>query len=283
MVSTEKGNAIADVLAKILKLITSINEAEHAKEEKYTQTTVENLRLQFPEYNVLIVHPKHSRNFVNEYHQHVELPLTAPRTQGYEIYCFDSGSFTLEGDGGFINWCFAGSYTRDGNNVNFNKIPSQIPPVPSPPAPTPPPPPEKPVRTHKDGIYLLNCMRGNEISSGVAYVRIGEPHSLLSRYLEIPLRYYKNLRDGGNFGSRPDDYVDVTKGSFQKWEQTGQVTFKNGTKFRWSIINDGQDRPNFSRVGTADNSFVAFNLYKDTHAVLYEVDGWKCQAIYWGY
>lgn len=64
---------------------------------------------------------------------------------------------------------------------------------------------------------------------------------------------------------------------------TALVTFRNGTRFRWSIINDAQAKVNFTRVGVADNSFVAFWLYKDTGAELYEIDGWKCQAIYWGF
>ncbi|KAK0111746.1 hypothetical protein ONS95_002083 [Cadophora gregata] len=258
------GAVLGPIIGAIIKGVNAINDAEHAKQEKFTQTTVEALRLRYPAYNVLIVHPKHSRNLVNEHHDHKELPITPPRTVGYEIYVFESGTFTLEGDGGFINWCFSGRYTREGaNRVHFSKVPSQIPPIPSPPEPTPPPPAANPVRLHPDGIYLVNCRRGQEISSGVAY--------------------YRNLRNGGNFGQIPDDYVDVTKGSFTNWEQTGTVTFGNGTRFRWSIINDAQAKANFTRVGVADNTFVAFNLYKDTQAVLYEVDGWKCQAIYWGF
>ncbi|KAG4422750.1 hypothetical protein IFR04_004098 [Cadophora malorum] len=102
--------------------------------------------------------------------------------------------------------------------------------------------------------------RGQEISSGVAH--------------------YRNLRNGGNFGQRSHKYVDVSSGSFTTWEQTGQVTFRNGTRFQRSLINDAQAKANFTLVGVADNGFVAFWMYKDTGAELYEIDGWKCQAIH---
>lgn len=59
--------------------------------------------------------------------------------------------------------------------------------------------------------------------------------------------------------------------------------FRNGTRFRWNIVNNAQERPDFSRCGSADNSFVRFGIYKDRPRVLYEIDGWQCTAIYWCY
>jgi hypothetical protein len=45
-------------------------------------------------------------------------------TIGYEIYVFDDGEFTNLGDGGHINWAFAGNFVRDpdnGKKVHFFK------------------------------------------------------------------------------------------------------------------------------------------------------------------
>lgn len=118
--------AIGTLIGAIVTSIDTLNKKEHAKQEAFTQMMVEELRLRYPAYNVLIVHPKHSRNLVNEHHHHEELKLTSPRTKGYEVYIFESGTFNLEGDGGLINWCFGGRYERDGSSrVNFSKIPGK--------------------------------------------------------------------------------------------------------------------------------------------------------------
>ena len=115
--------------------------------------------------------------------------------------------------------------------------------------------------------------------------------------------YYKHLKDGGNWGTQPDDYIDTSHGSYMDWEKPGSgtyrnrqwsllfltanksypVTFGNGTRFTWSIIDDAQSRPNYSGVGNADNSYVQFFVYKDTGTQLYERDGWKCNTIYWAF
>ncbi len=41
----------------------------------------------------------------------------------YGVWLFDSGRFVNKGDGGYINWCFKGSFKRSGNQghtVDFN-------------------------------------------------------------------------------------------------------------------------------------------------------------------
>ena len=77
---------------------------------------------------------------------------------------------------------------------------------PSMPQPMVHPPPSKtppsPIRSHPDGVYFVNCQRGNEISSGLAY--------------------YRNLNPGANDGQQPDAYVDVSHGSFITWEDAGK-------------------------------------------------------------
>ena len=51
-------------------------------------------------------------------------------------------------------------------------------------------------RTTSDGVYLVNCFKGDQISSGVAY------YSFL----------------GNNDGQQPTAYIDVVKGGNQIWE-----------------------------------------------------------------
>lgn len=54
------------------------------------------------------------------------------------------------------------------------------------------------VRTTNDGIYLVNCFKGDQISSGIAY------YSFL----------------GNNDGQQPTAYIDVAKGNNILWEGT---------------------------------------------------------------
>ena len=42
-------------------------------------------------------------------------------TQGYEIWVFDYGTFSLAGDGEFINWAYGGCYTAQGTDVTFTQ------------------------------------------------------------------------------------------------------------------------------------------------------------------
>jgi hypothetical protein len=72
-----------------------------------------------------------------------------------------------------------------------------------PPSKTPP----SPIRSHPDGVYFVNCQRGNEISSGLAH--------------------YRNLNPGANDGQQPDAYVDVSHGSFTTWEDAGEGKSSN--------------------------------------------------------
>ena len=38
----------------------------------------------------------------------------------FGIWAFESGDFTNQGDGGWINWAFKGSFSQDGNTVHFS-------------------------------------------------------------------------------------------------------------------------------------------------------------------
>lgn len=170
---------------------------------------VTSLRNTYPNKNVIVYHDQDSQtNFVNGVHSHQELNLPdGPETQGYEIYVFDSGTFTLAGDGGYLNWCFAGDYDRDGESttVTFNTIEdtSVTPPAAPNSVPVAPQTPVREDSSDTDGNYFVNCVNNVDgtTSSGMAY--------------------YKNLNPGQNAGQQPDDYVDVIHGSYQTWESVG--------------------------------------------------------------
>lgn len=40
----------------------------------------------------------------------------------FGIWVFESGAFTNQGDGGWINWAFKGRFERNGNHVKFHKL-----------------------------------------------------------------------------------------------------------------------------------------------------------------
>lgn len=63
-------------------------------------------------------------------------------------------------------------------------------------------PPNGPRRTTADGCYFVNCFKGSDRSSGIAW--------------------YKFL--GNNDGHQPDAYIDVSKGSNIIWESSGSGT-----------------------------------------------------------
>ncbi|KAK5956987.1 hypothetical protein OHC33_001356 [Knufia fluminis] len=140
------------------------------------------------------------------------------------------------------------------------------PPNELPYTPTDPIVPERPTRlTNGDGIYMVNCQKDAVISSGVAY--------------------YKQLRDGGAWGEQPDDYVDTSHGVYTNWEMPGNVTFSSiNATVSWKIDNDAQMQTDFAAVGTADNTYVNFWVYKDKQPnTLYTLYGWNCTSVYWGY
>jgi hypothetical protein len=100
----------------VLRVTLNIDAHEHQAEEKFTQDSVEALRKEYPNYNVLLCHSAFKQNFTQSTHQHYEFPLTPPRTQGYEVFIFKAGEFWLQGDGGFLNWAYDGNFVVDPND-----------------------------------------------------------------------------------------------------------------------------------------------------------------------
>jgi hypothetical protein len=85
---------------------------------------VAQLKVLNPSKNVIMFHDQDSTvDFQGADHEHIEFDLDFfSSTKGYETYVFDSGTFTLAGDGGTMNWLFMGNYLRDGDTVVFSPV-----------------------------------------------------------------------------------------------------------------------------------------------------------------
>lgn len=84
----------------------------------WTQQNLGTVTAANPKKNVIIVFPPHDQNLQGSKYQQL-VCKTPTQTLSYDCYIFDSGDFTLKGDGGYLNWAFAGNFTRNGNKLTF--------------------------------------------------------------------------------------------------------------------------------------------------------------------
>ncbi len=100
---------------------------DNNKREAYTQQFVQQASKQFPNCNVVICHPQHKVAGPQVVHQHHELGMTVG-TCGYDSYCSPKGQpfiFDNQGDGGYLNWAYAGEFSRNGNTLTAaSKLPT---------------------------------------------------------------------------------------------------------------------------------------------------------------
>lgn len=104
---------ILSIVDSVFELVGDIDDAQHEQESSFTTQTGGDLAAQYPGWNILIYHDTDSYfEYVNGYHQHVELELVdgLGTSKGYEVWVFESGTFQLAGDGGYENWYFSGSW-----------------------------------------------------------------------------------------------------------------------------------------------------------------------------
>ncbi len=111
---------IAGVAFAVTGLVKQLQAEDNEKRAAFTQRTIAELNQKYPDYNFVITHHKRSKaEGPGVVHQHVELPM-AVGSAGYEIFGSPKGQpfkFSLNGDGGFINWAYGGDFTRDGNTL----------------------------------------------------------------------------------------------------------------------------------------------------------------------
>lgn len=96
---------------------------------------VNDMRRCYPDYNVVAMHSEQASHWVekpDELVRHGRYRLNSDEFHGtesgdgiasgrgvFDLYVFDRGTFSNDGDGGYINWAFYGDFTRDGSKVAF--------------------------------------------------------------------------------------------------------------------------------------------------------------------
>jgi hypothetical protein len=98
------------VINEILGVITDIYNAQHEIESDFTNNMVDSLYASAPTANIMVCHDCSFDLDSGALFTHYELDISAGLgfTQGYDIAVFDSGTVQLNGDGGYINWCYSG-------------------------------------------------------------------------------------------------------------------------------------------------------------------------------
>jgi hypothetical protein len=196
------GQLLLDAFKEAMDLAGQNSERWHEIQQGFTTSYVERAREAHPDKSVLVsCQPSDERLNGKIVDETVTVNVPFGKVD-YRCYVFDDGEFWNRGEGSLINWCFSGppgTWTRDGafgEHVIFrgNPDPASLPPA----VPIPPVIPKFEGLKAADGVYLVNSLRGEEKSSGLAY--------------------YKNMRAGGNDGQLPDDYVDLVHGDLIKWE-----------------------------------------------------------------
>lgn len=125
--------ALVRVVAQGIKQIIDVIKGMIAKDKerrgKFTVDLINRSKAKYPGYNWVMCHTKHTTKFDGQKgkdwgHRHEEFKVSFGKTIGYEIYYFKSGTFTRQGDGGYLNWAYSGrvkSKSKDGSVVTFSK------------------------------------------------------------------------------------------------------------------------------------------------------------------
>ncbi|MFJ2900139.1 hypothetical protein ACIO87_35365 [Streptomyces sp. NPDC087218] len=97
---------------------------------------VNDMRRCYPDYNVVAMHSEQKSHWIekpdafvhegryrlnsNEYHAEEQGDDIASGRAVFDIYVFDKGEFSNDGDGGYTNWAWYGDFDRDGSKVRFD-------------------------------------------------------------------------------------------------------------------------------------------------------------------
>ncbi|MGW8569980.1 hypothetical protein [Streptomyces niveus] len=98
---------------------------------------VNDLRRCYPDYNVVAMHSEQPSHWVDEpgsfvhrgryrlnspeYHDDETGDDIASGRAVFDVYVFDKGTFSNDGDGGYTNWAYYGDFTRDGMEAAFEQ------------------------------------------------------------------------------------------------------------------------------------------------------------------
>ncbi|KAK7947933.1 uncharacterized protein PG986_008819 [Apiospora aurea] len=122
--ATRQGSALnvlgiaTSVVTDIVHEIFGIIKADDDKKAKWVDETLNRLWAADPGRNVLVYHSQKSRyRLQGTRHEHFELDKFLVGSYGYEIWVFESGSFTLEGGRDATEWGWRGC--RDGQKSDL--------------------------------------------------------------------------------------------------------------------------------------------------------------------
>ncbi|MFJ1719863.1 hypothetical protein [Streptomyces sp. NPDC088244] len=97
---------------------------------------VNDMRRCYPDYNVVAMHSEQKSHWVekpdsfvhegryrlnsNEFHDEEQGDDIESGRAVFDVYVFDKGKFSNDGDGGYTNWAWYGNVDRDGSEVSFD-------------------------------------------------------------------------------------------------------------------------------------------------------------------
>ncbi|RDB25121.1 hypothetical protein Hypma_007626 [Hypsizygus marmoreus] len=111
-------DAAIDVIKTVVNVVkNAINRDKKARGE-FTKHLVNQGRASKPEFNWIACHTKHRTQWKGNKgtdwgHSHEEFDVKLGGTVGYEVYYAREGEFWNLGDGGYLNWAYAGNYKAD--------------------------------------------------------------------------------------------------------------------------------------------------------------------------
>jgi len=119
------GGLVSGLVKGGLSIGTAANQGSEDRDFRngWTQQQLGVVTAANPHKNVMIVYPAHDASKLVNCATSI-LECKCPNsgiTMTYQCYVFDSGPFTLKGDGGYLNWAFAGNFVRNKNEVTFSK------------------------------------------------------------------------------------------------------------------------------------------------------------------
>ncbi|KAJ3545575.1 hypothetical protein NMY22_g2376 [Coprinellus aureogranulatus] len=118
-------SAAVDLRSQISGVLDSVARGANFDRGNFTKSAVQTCRNNWSEFNWIICHTAHSYVWMGARgtdweHWHYELDTKGPGTTGYEVYWAREGVFSLNGDGGFINWAYIGHVQKlDGGSTLY--------------------------------------------------------------------------------------------------------------------------------------------------------------------
>jgi hypothetical protein len=116
---------VKDVVEGVMSIVNLIKgkiEQDKSMRGQWTGTMIGQFRQKYPQFNFVICHTEHKfspKPGTVSGHQHQELNVSFGKTIGYEIYWFKEGTFQRIGDGGWLNWSYAGNVKRTSDGGKF--------------------------------------------------------------------------------------------------------------------------------------------------------------------